>query len=103
LTENNWDESLAANAHYAQQMSNGGGGGGGQQNMEEPYDENQEDIRAPIQQQHDQLIDDSPFAGLFGGIRPNRPFANSYNEGQNPANRQNNLGDPFLQRGRAPT
>ena len=44
------------------------------------------------------MIDDSPFTSLFGGMRPARPFANSYNEGQNPPNRQNNMGDPFLRR-----
>lgn len=57
-------------------------------------------VRAPIQQQHDQLIggvDDNPFGGLFAGMRPNRPQARSFNEGQNAPNR-NDLADPFLRR-----
>jgi hypothetical protein len=69
--------------------------GGGSHNDAHMQDDH--GVRAPIQQQHDQLIDDNPFGGLFAGIRPQRPAAHSYHEGQNAANR-NELGDPFLRR-----
>lgn len=66
LEENNWDESEAANSYMAQQMSGGRGDTGpGTADMNEEHKYDDDGVRAPIQQQEDQLIGESPFESLF--------------------------------------
>ncbi len=101
LEQNNWDEGQAANAYFAQQVAHGPAQN--QANNANPFAaEEQKDehgYRAPIQQQEDQLIDDSPFANLFA-----RPYSAPARNTEHVGSQGGPMGDPFIhQRQRAQT